>query len=151
MISYKNACKYCREDIALIENYAEAIADTTQIWHCHHRDEVKILPSGVQVISTASELKENERYFDCPANELIFLTRSEHRALHNCSKKGKHLSEDHKLKMRESNKGKSRSEETKRKMSEARKGKHWYNNGTITVSAVECPEGFVKGRLICQH
>lgn len=148
MISYKNACAYCREDIALIENYSEAIADTTQTWVCHHRDEVKILPSGVQVIRTPSELKENGRYYSCSANELIFLTRSEHRALHNCSKKGKHLSEDHKLKMRESNKGKSRSEETKRKMSEARKGKHLYNNGTITVFAVECPEGFVKGRLI---
>lgn len=151
MISISLAQAYCKEDISLIENYDKALADTTQTWHCHHRDEVKILPSGIQVIRLANELKENGRYFGCPANELIFLTRSEHRALHNCSKKGKHLSEDHKLKMHKSNKGKSRSEETKRKISEARKGTHWYNNGTITVSAVECPEGFVKGRLICQH
>ncbi len=26
-------------------------------------------------------------------------------------------------------------------------GKHWYNNGVVQVQALECPEGFVAGRL----
>lgn len=26
-------------------------------------------------------------------------------------------------------------------------GQHWYNNGTTSILAFECPEGFVKGRL----
>ena len=52
------------------------------------------------------------------------------------------------------NKGIPQSEEAKKKNSEAHKGKpswskglSWFNNGTITVRAKSCPEGFVKGRL----
>ena len=26
-------------------------------------------------------------------------------------------------------------------------GKHWYNNGVVQVQALECPDGFVRGRL----
>jgi hypothetical protein len=26
-------------------------------------------------------------------------------------------------------------------------GMHWYNNGIVQLSAFECPDGFVKGRL----
>ena len=28
-----------------------------------------------------------------------------------------------------------------------RRGKHWFNNGIRNVTAFECPEGFVKGRI----
>ena len=61
------------------------------------------------------------------------------------------------------------SEETKRKMSNSHigifrgrepwnkgipnlrcKGSHWYNNGTISVRAFECPNGFIPGRLAVQ-
>lgn len=38
-------------------------------------------------------------------------------------------------------------EEQKRRQSEKMKGRHWYNNGNISISAFECPKGFVKGRL----
>lgn len=38
-------------------------------------------------------------------------------------------------------------EEQKKRQSEKMKGRHWYNNGEITISAFECPDGFVKGRL----
>ena len=78
MVNFKKAKSYCKEDISLIENYDKAMQDNTQTWECHHRDEYKVLPSGIIVIRTAQELIENGRYYKCPANELIFLTREEH-------------------------------------------------------------------------
>lgn len=39
------------------------------------------------------------------------------------------------------------SDEQKQRQSEKMKGRHWYNNGEITISAFECPEGFINGRL----
>ena len=54
-------------------------------------------------------------------------------------------------------KGKHLSEETRRKMSETHRrigtkppspvGKRWFNNGKVNVLCLECPKGFVKGRL----
>ena len=80
--SYK---KYCCEDPSLIENYNKAIADNTQIWHCHHRGEV--LPCGR---FSRDDLIKFGLYYNRPAAELIFLTRSEHQCLHT---KGVTLSE----------------------------------------------------------
>lgn len=122
MINESKVKRFCKEDFSLIENYDKAIADTTQTWHCHHRDEVKILPSGIEVRRSVEELKEMDRYYHCPANELIFLTKEEHNRVHF---KGKPLSEELKIKIRESNKGKHHSKETKRKISEANKGRHF--------------------------
>ena len=69
--------------------------------------------------------------------------------------KGKHASDEAKKKMSEAHKGKKRSEEDKRKISESlkghkawSKGRKWYTNGTESVQAFECPEGYVKGRII---
>lgn len=61
------------------------------------------------------------------------------------------------------NKGVARTDEEKQKISErtkaamarpeiraklaTNKGKHWYNNGIKTITAYECPDGFVPGRL----
>ena len=81
MINIRKVNKYCKE-YTKIENYDKAIADTTQTWACHHRDEVRTLPSGIVVLRTAEELTEIGRYYDCPPNELIFLTKSEHSSLH---------------------------------------------------------------------
>lgn len=89
MIKKFNVKQYCCEDISLIENYAEAIADTETTWDCHHRDEVRELPSGMVALRTQEELMENGRYYGCPANELIFLKPSDHHALH-----AKHLSKE---------------------------------------------------------
>jgi hypothetical protein len=81
MISEYRAKKYCADDISLIENYDKAINDSA-IWDCHHRDEIRVLPSGMIAIRSVSELKENGRYYNCPANELIFLSHKEHWKLH---------------------------------------------------------------------
>lgn len=82
MIYERRARLYCSEDISHIENYDKAIADKTQVWHCHHRDEVRTLPFGMVVYRSQQELKDNGRYNHCPANELIFLTVKEHNRIH---------------------------------------------------------------------
>jgi hypothetical protein len=114
MINKKTARMFCKEDISKIENYEQAINNKSQTWDCHHRDEVKILPCGIEVRRSTEELIENGRYFDCPANELIFLTRAEHNKLHHKGNKysigyknrlGKHLSEESKSKIGKANKG----------------------------------------------
>ena len=66
---------YCKEDISLIENYDQAVNDKTQIWDCHHKNEIIMNMNR-------DELKEAHLYFDRPASELIFLTRSDHCKLH---------------------------------------------------------------------
>ena len=123
MISKKYTKMLCKEDISKIENYDKAVADTTQIWVLHHRDECKILPSGIKVIRSSAELKENGHYYNCPANELIFLTGSEHTRLHNMFRSEvSEVSEETRKKMSESHKGLKHTEETRKKMSEAHKG-----------------------------
>ena len=105
--------KYCKEDISLIENYEKAITDTTQTWVCHHRDEVKVLPSGMTVIRSRQDLIDNERYYNCPANELIFLTKSEHDRLHykgNTYHKGMQHTENTCKKISKALKGKTKTE-----------------------------------------
>ena len=118
MIDKKRAIKYCKNDISLIENYDKAIADTTQVWHCHHRRET---------IYSRSGLIEIGEYYNRPACELIFLTKSEHMRLHNL---GKNVSAETRKKISESKNGENNpmfgkhlSEETRQKLSEARKGK----------------------------
>lgn len=74
MISEINAKLYCCEDISLIENYNKAIIDK-EMWECHHRLETDL---GL----SKKELIDLRLYANRPANELIFLTRSEHKALH---------------------------------------------------------------------
>ena len=135
MISLRCVKNYCKDDISLIENYAKAIADTEQIWSCHHRRELE---------TPRKKLIEIGEYLNRPASELIFLTHSEHIALH---KKGVHHTEEAKRKIAETKKGTILTEEHKIKLSEAHFGKHWFNNGIAEVFVKECPEGFVRGRL----
>ena len=137
MINIEQANKYCKDDISKIENYEKAIADTTQTWHCHHIAEIKVLPSGITVIRSIEELKEDKRYYNCPANELIFLTPTEHLRLHKTgqarsyetrqkiavSRKGRTHTEETRQKIADAHKGKTYSEESRKKMSESQKGK----------------------------
>ena len=130
MINEQQAKKFCKEDISKIKNYDLAIADKTQTWHCHHMTET-------WWHCTAKDLIENKCYYNRKACELVFLTPSEHRRLHNMNMseetrrkksealKGRVFSEESRRKMSESKKGKKRkpfSEETRRKLSEAKKG-----------------------------
>lgn len=108
MISIKKVEKFCK-DYTKIENYEEAMNDTTQTWHCHH-----ILGE----ILSRKQLKDHDFYYDVPPCMLKFLTKAEHISLHNT---GKHHSEEHRRKIGKSNKGKHLSDETRRKMSEAKK------------------------------
>ena len=165
---------FCRHP-ELIENYDKAIADTTQVWQCHHRLETHNSDGERRLVDISSaELIALDMYFDRSPEELIFLTSAEHVSLHNNGKlawtkgkhhteevrrkiseahKGKHLSEEHKRKISEAHKGKhvSVSEETKKKMKQSmkgqHKGKHWFNNGEICTRCFDCPEGFVPGIL----
>ena len=115
MINEKKARIFCKEDISKIKNYDKAIADTTQVWHCHHMTETWWNCSK-------QELIDNECYYNRNACELIFLTPSEHHKLHN---KGKHLSDETRRKLSEANKGKHHTEEWRRKSGESHKGKTW--------------------------
>ena len=146
MIDEKIARKYCKEDLSKIKNYDKAIADKTQTWHCHHMTET-------WWNCTRKELIENDCYYNRKACELIFLTRSEHRRLHNMNMsddtrkkmseamkgrpspmKGRTHSEETRRKISEAKKGKKHkpfSEETRRKMSESRKGRHSPMKGRI--------------------
>lgn len=111
MINKYYAKKFCKEDISKIENYDKAVADTTQVWHCHHR-------TAIWWNCSKKDLNANECYYNRKACELIFLTPEEHKRLHNVNK-----SDETRRKMSESLKGHKCNAETKRKISDANKGK----------------------------
>lgn len=124
MINEEKTMKYCRDDITKIENYAKAIADTTQTWDIHHRLELTL---DGEFANSKEELKRMCMYYHRPYFELIFLTHSEHLRLHKKGKNhhlyGKQRSDETKKKIGKANKGQHRSEETKLKISEAKKGR----------------------------
>ena len=88
MISEKRAKRYCSEDISLIENYHQAIADEEKMWDIHHRRECD---ENGKTLFTKKQLIEMGLYLNRPASELIFVTRSMHSKLHRemCEKRGK--------------------------------------------------------------
>ena len=122
--------KYCCEDISKIENYEKAKANNFEGWNCHHRLETNNSDGEKRPVDLlAEELIALDMYYNRPADELIFLTRSEHTIIHN---KNKCFSTETKKKLSDSHKGKHHSEETKNKLSEYNKGeknplygKHW--------------------------
>lgn len=80
---------YCK-DYEKIENYEQAVNDETQVWDCHHRLETHFpdgseRPKDEQLSHT--ELKAQGIYYSRPPEELIFLTKSEHRKVHRKEKK----------------------------------------------------------------
>ena len=134
MINFYYAKSYCNEDISLIENFDKAVNDKDKIWDCHHRREN---------ISSRKELIELGEYYNRPASELIFLTKSEHRALHKCSEETKQkISES--LKGNKYMLGKRHTEESKKKMSESHKGKHHTEEARIKIA--EGNKGKNKGK-----
>ena len=79
MINTKMAKIYCSEDISLIENYQEAIADEERMWDIHHRRECD---ENGRTLFTSKQLIDMNLYFNRPASELIFVTRAMHWKLH---------------------------------------------------------------------
>lgn len=79
MINEFYAKRYCSEDISLIENYHEAIADQTRTWEIHHRRECD---ENGRTLFTKKQLIEMNFYYNRPASELIFVTKSIHNKLH---------------------------------------------------------------------
>ena len=147
MINLRTSKDYCK-DFTKIENYDLAIADKTQTWECHHRNEK---------FYSEQELKELGLYYDCPPCELIFLNVENHHKEYHKGRQhtkewnekisiankgqyafgeknnfyGKHHTEESKRKMSEAKKGNQNGKghkhslEELQRMSEAKKGKHW--------------------------
>lgn len=114
MISISQAKKYCSEDISLIKNYAEAVADTTQEWICHHINGEPF--TGFN----ADDLIKMNMYTNRPAAELMFVTRKMHDKIHGNAFKGK-----------------KHSEKTKQHWSKIRKGREPWNKGKHNVYSDE--------------
>lgn len=125
MRDYKRLCK----DIENVENYEKAAADNFKNWVLHHRLQTWTSDGERRLVDiSAAELKALDMYYNRPANELIFMSASEHTSLHS---KGKPKSEATRNKLSTANKGKPgpnkgkvTSEETKKKQSEAKKEKY---------------------------
>lgn len=149
MINFEKATSFCYEDISLIENYTLAINDITQTWICHHRLEIQ-----ENKLISRQELIDSKLYYNRPASELIFLTKSTHSTLHGknrpkevCEKiskslkgkcKGKKISKETRKKLEKSffkkghipwNKGKKASIELRKKLSDSHKGQIPWNKG----------------------
>lgn len=124
MRDYKQYC----DNIENVENYEKAKADDFKGWNIHHRLETHNSDGKRRIVDiTRKELIALDMYYHRPTEELIFLTKAEHKSLHQKGKpsanKGKKFSEETKRKMSEAKKGKHHSEETKKKISAALKGK----------------------------
>lgn len=84
-----NSTPFCKTPW-LIENYELAISDDTTFYVCHHRKETD---EGL----TSEYLKFIGKYFDRPADELIFLPIEIHRRIHADNKLCQFLSNNKKL------------------------------------------------------
>ena len=114
--NFERFCK-CYENI---ENYEKAKKDDFIGWVCHHRLQTWTSDGKRREVDIlAKELKALGMYYNRPAEELIFLTRSKHAKLHN---KGRKFSDETRKKM--SDVKKDISDETRKKMSDAKKGKN---------------------------
>lgn len=126
-----------------IENYAFAISDDKHMWECHHRLETHFSdgtprPRNAQL--SKSELIALGMYYNRPAEELIFLTKPEHRKLHS-STLGTKWTDEQRKKHSEIMKGRPNVG------GDRIQGKKWFNNGYINVREHKCPPGFVPGRI----
>ena len=82
MIRIENVKTYCK-DYTQIENYDIAV-NSSERYECHHRLETHNSDGERRlVLISRKELIALDMYWDRPPEELIFLTCSEHRNLHN--------------------------------------------------------------------
>lgn len=156
-----NTKKYCSEDISLIENYDLAIL-SNEIYDIHHRLETHDKNGNLLNKSlSAKKLIQMGLYYNRPAEELIFLSHSEHQKLHHSFLEIKTIHSENMKYLNKNiikhNKGKriKRTLEHNEKISKSIRslnqhnniGTHWYNNGVKSIRAFNCPEGYVEGRL----
>ena len=127
MIHLRTVKKFCK-DYTRIENYEEAVNDTTQTWICHH-----ILGE----ILTREQLLDHDFYYDVPPCMLKFVTKAEHARIHGKVKVGKknsffgkHHTEESRARMSASHKGILHTKETRIKLSEAAK-RRWTRKNKI--------------------
>ena len=158
--------RYCK-DYKNIENYEAAKKDDFKGWCCHHKRETWNLDGERLFVDISmKELKALGMYWNVSSDELIFMKKGEHSKLHNKGNTyclGKPKTTEHKQRLSEAHKGKQagennpmygkkHSDESKKKMSRAANirntGKHWYNNSKENKFCIDCPPGFVPGRLI---
>lgn len=80
---------YCiPEQIEQVENYELAKADNFNGWCIHHRLETHTSDGEKRLVDLSRmELFALDMYYNRPANELIFLTISEHISLHRKNKR----------------------------------------------------------------
>lgn len=82
----KNICMfiYCiPEQIEQIENYELAKKDNFDDWCIHHRLETHNSDGEKRLVNLSkTELIALDMYYNRPASELVFLTKSEHTKLH---------------------------------------------------------------------
>lgn len=165
----KRLRRICNE-YELIENYNEAIADTEKKWVLHHKKE--LVATGGERFMKAEELKALGLYFNLPKEDLIFLRKDIHDAMHKkeCSvsdetrkkqseaKKGKEFSKEHRMHLAEKKfgntnaKGSIRGDDYKEKQKTSHLGKKkgwiWIHNNYINVQIMKgtaIPRGFELG------
>lgn len=137
---------YCT-DITKVENYDIAVSSDKK-YELHHRLETHTSDGELRKANLSiDELKALDMYFHRPPEELIFLTISEHRKLHNIFKENPMKRPEVRAKVAKKAKGRKVSQETKLKHSIDSSSRHWYNNGIDEVFAKGCPEGYIPGRL----
>lgn len=105
----RHAQGFCSEDISLIENYQEALADPNETWDCHHRLEIVLDGTGIHVTSKR-ELIERGLYYNRPASELVFMREKDHHKMHSINFVG----------VRNPMAGKNHSQESREKISRTR-------------------------------
>lgn len=122
MINLQTIKKYCNGDITKIENYDKAMSDKINTWQCHHRMEIQ--PDGT--ILSKKWMIEHDIYYGVDPCMLIFMTISEHTALHN-----KNRTAASKLHRKElfRNVHRTFTDEQKAKMGAVHKGKAPWNKG----------------------
>ena len=100
------------------------------------------IPEGY-VIHHKDHNKLNDRL-----DNLELMLKGEHIRHHHCGKKWNIFTYE---KQKSSQTGKKRSNKTKLNMSKSRIGRHWFTNGVISKFCYECPDGYVKGRVILKN
>lgn len=133
-MNQKDDYTYCRETIENVENYEKAKADNFKGWQLHHRLETHDRWGNMREEEIPRIiLKSLGLYYYRPASELVFMTNSEHRKLHNKIMRKYNWSQEQRDAQSKRLKGKTGhkwTEEEKKAQSERRK-KFFQNGGKV--------------------